>query len=126
MLLDTHALLWWLADDARLPDSARAIIADPATTVYVSAATAWEVSTKHRLGRLPAHGGVATALAAHVAEQGFTPLDVTLDHGLRAGSLPGPHQDPFDRMLIAQAQAERLAIISNEVPFDGYGVTQLW
>jgi PIN domain nuclease of toxin-antitoxin system len=126
VLLDTHALLWWLADDAQLSELARGIIGDATTTVYVSAATAWEISTKHRLGKLPVHGGVATALAAHVAEQGFTPLDATLDHGLRAGALPGPHQDPFDRMLIAQAQAERLPIISNEVPFDAYGVNRIW
>ena len=92
----------------------------------MSAASAWEISTKHRLGRLPSHGGLIADLARHIGEQGFTPLDVSLDHGLRAGSLPGPLQDPFDRMLIAQAIAERLTIVSNETPFDRYGVQRIW
>ena len=126
VLLDTHALLWWLSDDPRLSAPARRVIGNPGTMVYVSAATAWEVSTKYRLGKLPEHGGVATGLAEHVAAQGFVALEITLDHGLRAGALPGPHRDPFDRMLIAQAQAERLPLISNETPFDAYGVTRIW
>lgn len=126
VLLDTHALLWWLANNAQLTLRARRVIRDPDTKVYVSAATAWELTTKFRLGKLPQHGGVATALVAHLTEQGFTPLDITLDHGLRAGSLPGPHRDPFDRMLIAQAQAEGLPLVSNETTFNGYGVTRIW
>ena len=88
LLLDTHTLLWWLAGDARLSRKARSAIADDRNTVHVSAASAWEVSTKHRLGRLPDAGPMATAFAEQVAAQGFVALDITLDHGQRAGSLP--------------------------------------
>jgi PIN domain nuclease of toxin-antitoxin system len=126
LLLDTHALLWWLAGDARLADAARAAIADATNEVYVSAASAWEVTTKHRLGKLPGAGPLAVDFAREVVRQGFLPLEITLVHGQDAGALPGPHRDPFDRMLIAQARHEHMALISNEVAFDGYGVARLW
>ena len=126
LLLDTHALLWWLAGDRQLTRRARAAIGDEAGTVYVSAASAWEVSTKHRIGKLPDAGALATDFAGVIASQGFTALDITLDHAQRAGSLPGRHADPFDRMLIAQAQAGNLTLLSNERLFDDYGVTRLW
>ena len=98
----------------------------PANDVLVSAASAWEVSTKHRLGKLSQVGPLANAFAREVAMQGFGALDITLDHAQRAGSLPGPHADPFDRMLIAQSHAENLALVSNEAVFDRYGVTRIW
>ncbi len=126
LLLDTHALLWWLAGDARLPARARDAIANEANPVLVSAASAWEVATKVRMGRLPGAEFIAAELASHVIAQGFDGLDITLDHGQRAGLLPGPLRDPFDRMLIAQAQAENLALVSNETAFDGYGVRRVW
>jgi PIN domain nuclease of toxin-antitoxin system len=126
LLLDTHALLWWLGGDARLPARARAAIGDQANAVLVSAASAWEVATKVRIGRLPGGEFIAAELASHVVAQGFEGLDVTLDHGQRAGLLPGPLRDPFDRMLVAQAQADHLALVSNEAVFDGYGVRRLW
>jgi len=126
LLLDTHALLWWLAGDNRLTRKVRAAIADEANEVGVSAASAWEVSTKHRLGKLPHVGPLADGFAREVAGQGFVPLDITIDHAQRAGSLPGPHADPFDRMLIAQAHAENLVLVSNEAALDRYGVTRLW
>ena len=126
LLLDTHALLWWLAGDALLSEPARVAIGDDANPVYVSAASAWEVTTKHRLGKLPVAGPLAVDFAREVAAQGFTGLAVTLAHGERAGRLPGPHRDPFDRMLIAQAQAEELVLVSNETAFDAYGVARLW
>lgn len=126
VLLDTHALLWWALDDPRLSGRSREAIGDPRTTVLVSAASAWEIATKARLGKLPAAEALAATLRDYLAEQGFTPLDITLAHGQRAGALPGPHRDPFDRMLIAQAQAEQLALVSNEAVFDQYGVTRVW
>lgn len=126
ILLDTHALLWWLAGDRRLSRRAKAAIHDGDGTIFVSAASAWEVSTKHRIGTLPDVGALATDFAGVVASQGFTPLDITLDHAQRAGQLPRRHADPFDRMLIAQAQAGNLMLLSNEELFDAYGVTRLW
>lgn len=126
LLLDTHALLWWLAGDARLSRRARAAIADEGNVIHVSSASAWEIATKHRLGRLPEIGSLIADLVGHVAGQGFTTLDITVEHGLRAGSLAGPHRDPFDRMLAAQAQAERLTLVSNDAMFDAFGVARLW
>jgi PIN domain nuclease of toxin-antitoxin system len=126
LLLDTHALLWWLAGDDQLSETARGAIADEANEIFVSAATAWEIAASIRLGKLPAPalagGGVRRAIAA----QGFHELAITVDHGERAGSLPGSHRDPFDRMLIAQAQAEAMTLVSNDSVFDSYGVARVW
>ena len=126
ILLDTHALLWWLDGDARLSKRARAAIGDARTVCLVSAASAWEITTKARLGKLPGALEVAADIAGCLRRQQFTPLDITVDHAQRAGSLPGAHRDPFDRMLIAQAQAENLPLVSNDVVFDGYGVVRIW
>ena len=126
VLMDTHALLWWLAGDERLPTVARDAIASRANVVYVSAASAWEIATKHRLGKLPGAGPLAVDFSAEVLRQGFTALEITLSHGQDAGSLPGPHRDPFDRMLIAQARTERMALVSNEQAFEAYGVVRIW
>ncbi len=125
LLLDTHTLLWWVANDPRLSGTADELLRDESHQVFVSAASAWEVATKARIGKLLA-GPLAQEFAAEVARQGFLPLPVTLEHGQRAGSLPGPHRDPFDRMLIAQAQAENLRLVSNEQIFDRYGVVRVW
>ena len=126
VLLDTHALLWWLAGDDALPATARALIADPANEVYVSAASAWEVSTKHRLGKLPGAGPLAVDFAREIEQQGFLPLPITLAHGQDAGALTLALRDPFDRMLIAQARAERMVLVSNEASFDAAGVVRAW
>jgi PIN domain nuclease of toxin-antitoxin system len=92
----------------------------------VSAASAWEISTKARLGKLPGALDVAADVAGGVASQGFASLDITILHAQRAGRLPGDHRDPFDRMLIAQAQLEDLPIASDDRVFDRYGVARLW
>lgn len=126
LLLDTHALLWWLADDASLPKRARSAIADTSNNVIVSAASAWEIAIKFRLGRLPDASGLLGEFVDQVRLQGFDLLAISADHAIRAGLLPGTHRDPFDRMLAAQAQAEDLTLISNETLFDGYGVRRLW
>lgn len=125
LLLDTHALLWWVANHPSLSAKADQVIGDPDNEVCVSAVSAWEVTTKARLGKLTA-GLLAHDFVGEVRRQGFVPLPITLDHGQRAGNLPGPHRDPFDRMLIAQAQAENLVLVSNETIFDTYGVQRVW
>lgn len=126
LLLDTHTVLWWLTADSSLPGSARKAIAHKNNTVMVSAASAWEIATKVRLGRLEAAADISGDFAGYLAQERFEGLPINVEHGIRAGSLPGAHQDPFDRMLIAQAQAESLTIVSNETIFDGYGVRRIW
>ncbi len=125
-LLDTHALLWWLDGDKRLSKPARDFIGEEANTIFVSAASAWEIATKVRIGKLPGAVEAAAGLAAAVTSQGFTELSISITDGARAGSLPGPLRDPFDRMLIAQALALGVPLISNEKVFDDYGIQRLW
>lgn len=125
-LLDTHTLLWWLDGDERLSNTAQSWIAQADHIVLVSAASAWEIATKVRIGKLPGATAVAENYHVCLAEQGFTPIAISVEHALRAGSLPGPHRDPFDRMLIAQAQAENIPLISNESLFDSYGIRRIW
>jgi PIN domain nuclease of toxin-antitoxin system len=126
LLLDTHALLWWLDGDERLSHAARAAVADLSNMVMVSAASAWEITTKHRLGKLPGATEVARDVTGCIAAQGFRELPITLRDAERAGRLPGPHRDPFDRMLVAQALRADLELVSNETLFDDYGVRRLW
>ncbi len=126
LLLDTHALLWWLAGVEALSAPAREAIADENNAVFVSAASLWEITTKNRLGKLSVAGAIVSDLSRAVADQGFTGLPISLRHGQLAGDLPGPHRDPFDRMLAAQAILENLVLVSNERPFDAYGVGRLW
>lgn len=125
-LLDTHALLWWLSDDPALTRAARRIIAEPKNVVVVSAASAWEIATKVRIGKLPTGSDLAADFSGQIQREGFELLAISAEHGIRAGLLPGPHKDPFDRMLISQAQAEGIPIISNETAFDSYGVRRVW
>jgi PIN domain nuclease of toxin-antitoxin system len=126
LLLDTHTFLWWLAGNQKLPRRARAAIGDANEVVFVSAASAWEIATKYRLGKLPGANAIVNDIAGAIASQSFTPLPVTVVHAQRAGTLIGDHRDPFDRMLIAQARSEDLILISNEKRFDAFGVTRLW
>lgn len=126
LLLDTHALLWWLAGDAALSPAARAAIAEETNAVFVSAASLWEITTKHRLGKLVLSAALLSDLTGVVTDQGFLGLPISLRHAQRAGDLPGPHRDPFDRMLVAQAILDDLVLVSNEHPFDAYGVVRLW
>ena len=126
LLLDTHALLWWVLGDPSLPATARALIEDEGSEVFVSAATAWEISTKHRLGKLPSIGPLSLDISHEIERQGFLPLPITLAHAQDAGSLESPNRDPFDRILIAQALAGRMALVSNEKSFDAAGVVRVW
>ena len=125
LLLDTHALLWWATDDAALSKRGRAQVGQ-STEVLVSAASAWEMAIKVALGRLPSAMDLIANFEDSLHNRGFKILPITAAHGIRAGLLPGPHKDPFDRMLIAQAQAENLAIVSNDEIFDGYGIRRIW
>jgi PIN domain nuclease of toxin-antitoxin system len=125
LLLDTHALLWWATDDAALPKRVRTRIAE-SETVMVSAASAWEMAIKVSLGRLPSAVDIVADFEGTMVCRGFQVLAISANHGIRAGLLPGPHKDPFDRMLIAQAQADNLTLVSNDVVFDSYGVRRLW
>ena len=120
LLLDTSALLRWLADEG-LTDQAREAIADPANSVAVSAVSAWEISIKKALGKLAAPDD----LEHQVQAGGFTPLPVTIAHGIAAGQLARHHDDPFDRMLIAQALAEGLTIVTRDKRFSDYSVALL-
>ena len=126
ILLDTHAFLWWVAEPERLPEAVHRLIADEANEVFVSAASAWEIATRHRIGKLPEAGTLALDVAGSIADQGFEALAITVDGAERAGSLSGPHRDPFDRLLAAQAQARHLDLVSVDRVFDGYGVNRLW
>jgi PIN domain nuclease of toxin-antitoxin system len=126
LLLDTHALLWWLAGDEALPDTAKRAIADERNAIFVSTASAWEIATKHRIGKLPDVAPIVSDLEAAIADQGFVALPIGVRHAQIAGTLPGPHRDPFDRMLIAQAMVDNLTLISNERAFDGYAASRMW
>ena len=126
LLLDTHALIWWMTNSPLLPDTVHRLMLDKRNTIVVSAASAWEMATKVRLGRLPAASDITRNFQEYLSQSGFESLPVSAEHGIRAGLLPGPQRDPFDRMLIAQAQAENLTIVSNELAFDSYGIRRAW
>ena len=121
-LVDTHALLWWLDDDRALPAAARALIADPSNEVLVSAASVWEVAIKRAKGKLR----VPDDLLEVVAEKGFIYLAVTPWHAWRVAQLPRHHNDPFDRLLAAQALSEGIPIVTGDPAFGPYGVGVRW
>ncbi|MBS0526250.1 MAG: type II toxin-antitoxin system VapC family toxin [Proteobacteria bacterium] len=127
LLLDTHAFLWWVFGDSKLSRQARhALAADETDEIFVSAASAWEITTKFRIGKLADAAVVAHDVAAAIAAEGFAELPISVAHAQGAGDLGGRHRDPFDRMLIAQTLAEGLTLVSNERAFDAYGVERLW
>lgn len=126
ILLNTHTLLWWLNDDVRLSLAARHAISDTRNMVLVSAASAWEICTKYRIGKLPGVDELANNFDACIRREGFLPLDISVAHAQRAGLLSGEHRDPFDRMLMAQALALDVPIVSNELLFESFGVRRIW
>lgn len=125
-LLDTHAFLWWMVDDEHLSAAARRIIADEANEIYFSAASAWEIATKFRRGRLLEHEATALDVVGAIVSQGFRALTITVADAECAGGLPGPHRDPFDRMLAAQSLFHDLPILSKDRVLDDYGVRRIW
>lgn len=121
-LLDSHTYLWWLTEDPKLSAEARQAIADPESMVHVSAATIWELSIKAALGKLDLGGA---DLVEEIEENDFLELPMTARHAFAAATLPRHHEDPFDRMLIAQAQMERLTIVTRDPLFSAYGIAVL-
>ena len=121
VILDAHALLWWLGDDPQLSDQARRTIADPLNDVLVSAATVWEIEIKRALGKLDAPSGLVAALEP----AGMGPLPITLADAEAAGALPPHHRDPFDRMLVAQARRLDAVLISRNPIFEQYGIARV-
>jgi PIN domain nuclease of toxin-antitoxin system len=126
ILLDTHALLWWITDDARLSETARGQIRDPENTVLVSSASGWEIATKHRLGKLEFRDWSPAGLPDNLRRDRLEVLPKSLDHALRAGSLEGTHRDPFDRILIAQSRLEEVPVVTKDPVFREYGVDVIW
>jgi len=125
-LLDTQTLLWSCNAAPSLSPRARRVIEDGSNEIFVSAVSAWEIATKVRLGKLPTGEELISNLDYYLRHLGLDALPISIEHAVRAGGLAGEHRDPFDRMLIAQAQTEGLPVISNDRIFDLYGVKRVW
>ena len=125
-LLDTHALLWWLFDDPRVSSKAADVIADPGNLLLVSAASAWEICTKHRLGKLAVAEELVKDVDLWTRRAGFAGLPITLAHAQRAGSWPHEHRDPFDRMLAAQSLLEKAPLLTRDEKLSRFGVETIW
>ena len=126
LLLDTHAFLWWISDDPRLSPAAREAIADGASEVFLSAVSVWEMVIKMGLGRLELPEDLESFLARQLQVNGFRPLAMTLPHALAVRHLPDVHKDPFDRLLVAQAQHEELVLVSGDAALRRYPVPVIW
>lgn len=125
VLIDTQVLFWWYSEPAKLSRPANSIIEDGSNTLLISAATGWELAIKVALGKLDALALVIDLLG-YLKEEGFTELPITIPHATRAGLLPLHHRDPFDRLLVAQAQDLSIPIISSDRLLDQYDVKRLW
>jgi PIN domain nuclease of toxin-antitoxin system len=127
LLLDTHTYIWWaLGDSKRVSMRARKAVEARAAAIYVSAISVYEMTYKHRIGGLPKVGQLIRRLDEDMAERGFLPLPVSLEHGRRAGELADEHGDPFDRLLAAQAIVEDMAIVSNDEKLSALGAKRVW
>ena len=126
LLLDTHALIWWLDGNTSLSMTARGAILDNRDNIYVSAATSWEIATKLRIDKLALPEHLQSSLAEILAEQGFETLSISFEHARLAGSLPGKHGDPFDRILAAQAIFEGLSVVTKDERIREFGSRTLW
>jgi PIN domain nuclease of toxin-antitoxin system len=122
LLVDTHALLWWLTDDPGLSATARDALADPTNDVRVSTASLWEIAVKRALGKLTAPGDLPDQIEA----AGFAWLSIHAEHAWKVRDLPGHHRDPFDRLLVAQALVEGMPVVSADTRFGAYGVETRW
>lgn len=126
VLLDTQAFLWWVEDDRRLSPGARQAIADPGADVFFSVASAWEMAIKVRVGRLHAPPDMASAVLSQIEANHMTVLPIALTHALRVRDLADHHRDPFDRLLVAQADVENLPLVSADSALDAYGIDRIW
>lgn len=126
LLLDTHAFLWWIADDRRLSRRARQAIADSRSEVFFSVASAWELAIKARLGRFRVEGSLDEFLSGEIQENAFRVLPILMSHVVRVATLPTHHADPFDRLLVAQAQTEELLLVSGDRQIARYDVERVW
>jgi PIN domain nuclease of toxin-antitoxin system len=126
VLLDTHAFLWALLEPRKLSVAVRDLLRNPETVVRVSSATAWEISLKHRLGKLPGAAAVVSGYASHLRRFRAEELVIASTHALLAGSYPQAHRDPFDRILAAQAALEMIPLVTNDRAFEDFPVTTIW
>jgi PIN domain nuclease of toxin-antitoxin system len=126
LLLDTHSLAWWLADDRRLSRAARSEVRDPENEIWTSAVSAFEAATKYRLGKWNDAHALAVSFDSAVRDEGFQLLSITAQHASRGGLLPGDHRDPFDRLLAGQCLVERMIFVTNDRAFRAFGVETLW
>jgi len=126
VLLDTHALLWLLLEPAKLSKRVRRLLSDTGTEVLVSSATAWEIATKHRLGKLEHAADVVLGYSEHLRTALATELSISSAHALFAGSFKNAHKDPFDRLLASQSALEGIPLVSNDRAFDEFPVTLFW
>ncbi|MHB8766939.1 MAG: type II toxin-antitoxin system VapC family toxin [Deferrisomatales bacterium] len=126
LLLDTHAFLWWVADDPRLVASARALVADPDNELFLSAASGWEISIKCRIAKLSLAEAPGVFVPRHLRANAVQPLPVRMEHALRVSSLPLLHRDPFDRLLVAQSQVERIPLVTGDPLVAQYPVDVRW
>ncbi len=127
LLLDTHALLWVLLDPGRIPAPTLAAVRAPGTTVYVSAASAWEIATKHRLGKLEGAAAVVSGYREHLVRLRAEELPITGHHALTAGTLQWSHRDPFDRVIAAQAMLGSLPVVTSDTALAGFpGIRTIW
>jgi PIN domain nuclease of toxin-antitoxin system len=126
LLLDTHALIWWFADNPALIDPVAALIDDPANEIFVSAASAWEICTKVHIGKLPEGQSLSDDFSGFLVRNNFTALPITIEHGRLAGRLDGAHKAPFDRMLAAQALIEGVPLVTNDSAFAAFGAQVIW
>lgn len=126
LLLDTHALIWSSYQPSKLGHAAMIALENPDDEIFVSAVSGFEIANKYRLGKLDEARSLALTFSDALQDQGFAHLPISVDHAILAGQLEIPHRDPFDRLLIAQAQIENLKLVSNEKLFDAFGVIRLW
>jgi PIN domain nuclease of toxin-antitoxin system len=126
LLLETHTALWFFWDDSQLSALAKSVIVDPGNQKMVSLASCWEVAIKASTGKLKLGEPARTFLPREIARNNFDLLPISLEHATAVEALPFHHRDPFDRLLIAQAQVERIPVVSADLTFASYGVTRLW